>query len=241
MPEKIIPFTRAQILKRITQGPTQFNELAQTKRNGSDARVKARKHCDKLVADGLILLIFIGQYRYYIANTEEAKKAAIRQQIEENSREDKETGCTIWTGYVDPMRGPVMRQGLADPNSAVNVRRWLFSELIGRDLKGYEESVKMKSRCDADCIKEDHMVRKTRSQLLRGIPKQLPAKLAIQAAMKRRWGKSPDAVEIIRASEKTNTELAKELDMTPSNVWAIRAGRTHKLQQSPFAGLGARP
>ena len=239
MPEKIKPFTRAQILKRIAQGPTQFSELAQTRRNGSDARIKARKHCDKLVADGVILLTHIGLYRYYILNTEEAKKAAIRQQIEENSREDKESGCLIWTGYVDPLRGPVMRQGLADPTKALNVRRWLFTELIGRELKGVEESIKMKARCDADCVREDHMVRKTRSQLLKGIPKPFTMKLAMQAAMKRRWGKNPDAAEIIRSSDKTNTELAKELDMSASNVWAIRARRTHKLQQSPFAGLGA--
>lgn len=232
--------TRAQILARINAGPAQFSILAGSNRHNNPARLAARKHCDKLVADGLILLVYIGQFRYYIANTEDAKKQAIRQQIEENSRHDPETGCTVWTGYVDDMRGPVMRQKLADPNSAVNVRRWLFTQLIGRDMKGVEESVKMKARCDVDCIDPDHMVRKTRSQLLKGIKKPMHVKLAMQAAMKKKWGKNPDAAEIIRASDKTNTELAEELDMTRSNVWAIRAGRTHSLQQSPFAGLGAR-
>lgn len=237
MPEKIKPFTRAQILNRITQGPTPFSELAQTKRSGSDARIKARKHCDKLVRDGLILLIYIGLKKVYIRNTDAAKKQAVLQQIAENSRFDEETGCTVWTGYVDDMRGPVMRQGLVDPASAVNVRRWLFSELIGRELKGCEESVKMKARCDADCIDPKHMVRKTRSQLLKGIPKPFTAKLAVQAAMKKRWGKNPNAAAIIRASDKSNAELAEELNMCPSNVWAIRANRTHRLERNPFSGL----
>lgn len=232
--------TRAQIKARINAGPVQFSVLAGSQRHNNPARLAARKHCDKLMADGLILLVYIGQFRYYIENTEAAKNQAVRQQIEENSRHDPETGCTVWTGYMDELRGPVMRQRLIETNSAVNVRRWLFTELIGRDLKGVKESVKMKARCDADCIDPDHMVRKTRSQILRGIKKPMHVKLAMQAAMKKKWGKNPDAAEIIRASDKTNTELAQELDMTRSNVWAIRTGRTHNLQRSPFDGLGAR-
>jgi hypothetical protein len=240
MPDKIKPFTRAQILKRIKQGPTQFSELAQTRRNGSNARIKAREHCDKLVADGAILAIYIGRHPYYIANTEEAKRQAIRQQIEENSRIDKQTGCTVWVGYIDELRGPVMRQKLADETSALNVRRWLFSELIGRELRGTEESVKMKARCDPSCIDHNHMVRKTRGQLLRGIPKPLHMKLVMQVSMKRRWGKNPNAVEIIRSSDKSNSELAEELGMSRANVWSIRSRRTYNLEQTPFAGLGSR-
>lgn len=232
--------TRAQIMARINVGPTQFSELAVSKRHNNPARMAARKHCDKLEADGKILHIYIGQFRYYIANSDAAKKQAIRQQIEENCRIDKETGCTVWTGYVDEFRGPVMRQKLADPTSGVNVRRWLFSELIGRELKGVEESVKMKARCDHDCIDPAHMVRKTRSQLLKGIKKPLHVKLAMQAAMKKKWGKNPDAAEIIRASDKSNSELAEEFGMTRANVWAIRAMKTHKLQQDHFSGLGSR-
>lgn len=240
MPKKLKPFTLAQIKARITQGPTPFEELAQTRRSGSASRVTARKHCDKLVATGFALFVYLGQKKYYILNTEAGKKQAIRQQIAESSQVNPETGCIVWTSYVDEVRGPVMRQNLIDARAAVNVRRYLFSELIGRELKGTAESVKMKARCDEDCINEQHMVRKTRSQILRGIPKPLHVKVAMQAAMKKRWGKNPDAAAIIRASDKSNAELAQELDMSPSNVWSIRTNRTHRLQRSVFDGLGAR-
>lgn len=240
MPEKIKPLTRAQILKRIQEGPTPFAELAISGNSSSDARLKARQRCDKLVADGLILLTNIGPKKFYIVNTEEAKKQAIRRQIEENSRHDTATGCTVWTSYSDERRGPMMRQTLIRSTQPVSVRRWLFSELIGRELSGYKESVKMKARCHADCIDEKHMVRKTKSQLLKGIPKSMASRVAMHVSMKKHWGKDPAAVDVIRSSDKTTTELAKVLNMSRSNVWAIRSRKTHQLQQSPFAGLGAR-
>lgn len=232
--------TRAQILQRINAGPARFCELAGSLKHNNPARLAARTHCERLVAEGLILAVHIGLRPHFIANTEEARKQAIRQHIRESSRHDPATGCTVWTGYVDEMRGPVMRQKLINNGSGVNVRRWLFQELIGRELRGTEESVKMKSRCDPDCIDETHMVRKTRSQLLRGIPKSITAKIANQKRMQQHRGKNPNAVAIIRSSDKSNAQLAKELDMTASNVWKIRTRKTFRLQQSPFSGLGAR-
>ena len=233
--------TRETVLDRLGKGPTQFMELAEgTRRHNNPSRAAARRICDALVAEGLAMFIYIGEFQYYILNTEAAKRQAIMQQIEENSRYDAATGCTIWTGYCEEYRGPTMRQSLVSRTGGVNVRRWLFQDFTGRELDGVSESVKMKSRCDEDCIDPKHMVRKSRSSLLKGIPKPESMKIAMQATMRKRWNKHPDAVAIIRSSSKSDAELAVELDMTPSNVWNIRTFKTYKLERSPFSGLGAR-
>lgn len=237
-PATIIPMTKAQILERIAKGPTTFEELAIAKNSQHKARTTARRLCNELSDEGAVLQIFIGPYRYFILNTEEGKRQAIVQQIEENSRKDAETGCTVWTGYTEEVRGPAMRQSLIHPSKPVSVRRWLFADLTGKPLSR-GDVVRMKSRCAADCIDPAHMVKKTRSQILKGKEKSITHRIALQQAAKARWGKRPDAVSIIRSSDKSRHELAEELDMTPSNVWLIKTGRTHNLgvQENPFAGL----
>jgi hypothetical protein len=233
--------TKQSILERLGKSPAQFFELSGfTRRHNNPSRTAARAACDALKAEGLVMLIYIGEFQYYILNTEAAKRQAILQQIEESSRHDAATGCTIWAGYCDQYRGPTMRQALVSKVAGVNVRRWLFQDFTGRALEGNTESIKMKARCDEDCINPEHMVRKSRSALLKGIPKPESVKIAMQAAMRKKWGKRSDAVEIIRSSDKSNAQLAQELDMTPSNVWSIRARRTYKLERNPFSGLGAR-
>lgn len=233
--------TKQSILERLGKGPAQFFELAGfTQRHKNPSRTAARAACDALTAEGSALLIYIGAFQYYILNTEAAKRQAILQQIEESSRHDPATGCTIWTGYCDQYRGPTMRQALVSKVAGVNVRRWLFQDFSGRELEGNTESIKMKARCDEDCINPEHMVRKSRSAILKGIPKPESVKIAMQATMRKRWGKRADSVEIIRSSDKSNAQLAQELDMTPSNVWSIRARRTYRLERNPFSGLGAR-
>lgn len=232
--------TREAILQRLAKGPTQFNEFAVSRNHRSKSRLAARKIVDQLKAEGLAMQIYIGAFQYWILSTEESKLQAVRQQIEESSRHDPASGCTIWTGYSDKDRGPVMRQALVGSGTGVNVRRWLFSDWTGRELDGTKESIKMSASCEEGCIDPAHMKRVTRSQILKGIKKPMAVRLALQARMKARWGKNPDAVAAIRASDKSSPELAKEFDMSPSNVWSIRSGRTYKLEANPFSGLGAR-
>jgi len=239
MPKKLPIPTRAEILERINSGPVQFAVLAETQNSKSERRVAARKICDELTAEGLIVQAYIGQHRYYIANTDDARLAAITQQIEECSRFDSASGCTIWTAYVDDIRGPVARQSLSSTPAALNIRRHLFERHTGKKLKA-GESVKMKPACECNCIDPEHMVKKTRGQILKGIPKSMTMRLAMQASMKKHWKTPENIAEIVRGSSKTNTELAKELGMSRSNIWAIRAGRTHMLEQGVFSGLGAR-
>lgn len=242
MPAKIIPFTREQILDRITRGPATFAELARAKKADSPARATARVICDELSAQGVIIQPWIGRTRYYILNTPEAKRQAVIQQIEESCRHDAISGCTIWLEDVDPVRGPIFRQNAISPdNVAVNARRWLFSDLIGRELDGMREVVKMLPTCEPNCVDPKHMVLKSRSQILKGIPKSMAARLQMHKRMVQKWGKPENAAEIIRASDKSDAELAAELGMCKGNVWAIRSGKTHALQAAtPFTGLGAR-
>ena len=234
---KIKPLTTTQILARLSRGPAQFSELAQTRKSTSDARVKARERCEALVAKGKALLIYIGRYPYYILNTEEAKRQAILQHIEESTRRNTETGCLVWTGLsVDDVRGPIIRQA-AFGSGTILVRRWLYEHKTGKTLEGTKESIKMRPRCDLACVAPEHMVKKSRNQLLKGIPKPLHHRVALQKTMRERRGKRSDAVEIIRSSSKSNAELARELNMSHSNVWQIRTFRTFALGAQAPAGM----
>lgn len=230
--------TKEEIVSRIKQGPVQFIELAngQHARNGR-ARIAARQICDELVESGEVLYINIGYYSYYIANTEKAKRAAIRQQIEERSRIDKETGCVLWGGTNAPMRGPTMVQPLSGSTSGMNIRRWLFSDLIGRELNGLSETIRMRPSCDEACINVKHMTLKSRSEILSGTPKSLKMRLALYKTVCKKHGTNFDHVEAIRNSDKTASELALIYNMDPSNVAHIKRGATHKLSQGHWAGL----
>lgn len=242
MPTPLKPYTRNEILARIKKGPTSFAELAQTRQHNSKSRKVARAICDELVAEGLVLRAYIGRHPYYLENTEAAKKLAVRQQIEEGSRYDPASGCTVWLKCSDETRGPLIRQALVNNNAtSVNVRRWLFQELIGRELNGISENVTMRPVCEPGCIEPAHMIGRTRSEMLKGIPKPMSHRLAMRENMLKRWAKPSEAVEVIRSSDKSNKELAEEFGMSPSNVWAIRARKTHILQAvTPWTGLGAR-
>lgn len=152
------PYTKEEIYSIIEKGPTPFDSLIKGKsRKVTPEKQSVRESCNGLINEGLVLLVNIGIYRYYILNTEEAKRVAILQQIEENSRYDKGTGCIVWRGTYDSKRGPVMNQKLANPASAVNVRRWIYSDSTGRELKDGTDSVGMRSQCVHGCINKDHM------------------------------------------------------------------------------------
>ena len=239
MPAAVKPFTKDEILDKIKERPRKFIELAQTTRGGTKARIAARQHCDSLLSDGVVLLAFLGPVQYYVFNSPEAISTAVKMHIAYYS-EKTASGCTVWTGNVDETRGPLMFQKLANTAAPINVRRWLFTDLIGRELKGGKELVRMKARCHPDCINPDHMVKKSRSSVMKGQSKSLATKIAMSKAMIAKWKKPPEAVEAIRASNESSTALAKRWGMSRSNVWQIRQKKTHALAQNPFSGLGAR-
>lgn len=152
------PYTKGEILSIIERGPVQFNALLKGAAKKMTAeRIAVREACDELIECGLVLLINISLHRYYILNTEDAKRAAVQQQIDENSRYDRGTGCIVWLGTIDSKRGPVMNQRLVNPASATNIRRWIYSDSTGRDLLEGHDSIRMRSQCVDGCINKDHM------------------------------------------------------------------------------------
>lgn len=239
--KKFEPVTREEIMTRLEKGPAQFFEFAKTRRHGTVSRTVAAQLCAELEAEGAISHVYIGHYRYFILNTEASRFQAIRQQIEENSRIDRESGCTIWTGYSDPIRGPVMRQNIIG-SAATNVRRWLWEQKHG-DLKT-EVLLKMKCTCDDGCIDVRHMVTTNRSENQKGKPKSIQQRMRLSKSISLAKAGAYGHVEMIRSSDKSNQELAQELGMTPSNVSSIRLGKTFKFRPQhgglSLVGLGAR-
>lgn len=228
--------TRDSILQRLAIGPTTFEEIAVAKNARHPARVEARRICNELVDEGSILLVHIGAYRYYILNTEEAKRNAIMMQIEESARRDKESGCLVWTGYADPDRGPAMRTRLlSDAAAALSVRRVLWTLING--ALDQNQSVKMRPACDDLCVDVCHMRLTTRSQILKGKPKSLAARAKMSRSVATRHGTTPEMVAAIRASDETLDDLAKKFGMHRSNVSLIRRFQSHRFVHG-LAGLG---
>jgi hypothetical protein len=228
------PVTREEIIARLDKGPTQFLEFAKTKKHGSVSRTVAAELCKALEQAGAIRLVYIGHYKYFILDTEQGRSQAIRQQIEENSRIDPVTGCTIWTSYSDPLRGPVMRQNIIGAYP-LNVRRWLWEQKHG-PLETLD-LVKMKCTCEHGCVDVGHMLKTDRSAIQRGKKKSMQQRIRLSKSISMARAGAYQHVEMIRASEKTNAELAKELGMTASNVSMIRRGDTFKHHPASAGGL----
>ena len=227
--------TRTQILDRIKQGPTQFAEWAYSKNSRHPARLAARAICDELVAEGLVRLIYIGEYRYYIMNTLEAERQAMLQFIEERSKPDSATGCTAWTGYQDPERGPVMRISLFGKKTGM-VRRVIWEMSTGEKL-GVNEHIKMKPMCDEGCVDREHMLKVSRS-VVNSVPKTIPFKIKQSLAMQKRYGTKPEDIELIRSSDASITELARITGYSRANVQCIKEYKTLRFVPNTM-GLGA--
>lgn len=148
------------------------------------------------------------------------------------SRCHEEGDCLIWPGAMNAGRSPA----LTFKGKNVQIRRFIWQQM-GKELKP-GKAVKVKCR-ETRCIAEGHMYEGQRGPTI-GVPRNAKHR-AKMAAMKQAQSTLTMAdVEAIRASDKSQKELAQEYGKAKRTIQNILAGNTWKVTTGFFAGLGSR-
>lgn len=218
-------FRRDRVLAKIQEGPVRHADLAGTM--SDPVRARLRKVIDALLYEGVIRQVYIDRFPHYVAADWELTD---EQRLEiMNGRCKPIHGCMVWTGYVDPKRGPIVRFGDDSPTPA---RRAVWQ--IKRGPLGYQQTVRMRPDCETNCIEYAHMKLGRREDPAKGknispLHRQRIAKAHQRARGKLDW----DKVHAIRASNESDQVLARRFGVSKATIGQARRGETWK----EFGGL----
>ena len=218
-------FRRDRVLAKIQQGPIRYADLAGS--HSYAIRKRLRPLIDRLVAEGLIRETYIDRFPYYVAADWELTD---EQRLEIMKGRCKPVhGCMVWTGYVDPKRGPIVRFGDESPTPA---RRAAWQ--IKRGPLGYQQTVRMQADCEPDCIEYTHMKLGRREDPAKGKHISVLHRQRIAQAHQVTRGKLDwEKVRVIRASTKSDAVMAEQFGVSKATIGQVRRGETWK----EFGGL----
>ncbi|MEZ2297269.1 hypothetical protein [Variovorax sp. RCC_210] len=220
-----------EVFACIRMKPVRWPDLARTR----TAAVLLRPVIDGLLASGAVKFVRLGGSRHLAAAAWSPSKE--EQLAEIYGRCRAVDGCMLWTGRLDPQRGPAMYAAWAGTERSVRRRVWgIRSRRLDRATM-----VVMTCANPEDCVLFEHMQRANRGVKLKGKPKTLLHRNAIAAAKRKTTGKLTDErVALILASEKSTRCLAREMDVSQATVQAVRSGdRWRNYRATPFTGLDA--
>lgn len=205
MPNKKITFRRARVLEKIQRGPIRYATLA-----GSHAyavRKRLRPIIDRLESAGEIRLVQLEGFPFYVAAdwvlTDEHRLQLIQNRCKPVD------GCMVWTGYIDPRRGPMVRFLDESPMPA---RRAIWQ--IKRGPLEFQQTVRADDCCHEGCVEYRHMKLGRREDPAKGRNITLLQRHRIATSHQDRRGKlNWDKVHTIRAGEgRTRALEAPETD-----------------------------
>lgn len=223
-------FSRAKVLATIEAGPVQYAALAGTM--SDPARAQLRRIIDGLMEEGLIRLVQLDRFPYYVA-AGWVMSDELRLQLIEGKCRRTVDGCLIWTGYVDPRRGPMVRFG-AD-SSPTSVRRLVWS--IKRGPLGARKTVR--PNCDEPaCVEYEHMLLGDRMDKVRGRSLPQLTRLRIARTHQEAQGKLDwDRVRAIRASDESEAVLAQRYSVSKPTIGQIRRNESWREECGMFTSL----
>lgn len=223
-------FDRDQVLATIEAGPVQYAALAGTM--SDPARAQLRAIIDELMGQGLIRLIHLDRFPHYVA-TDWVMSDELRLQLIEGKCRRTVDGCLVWSGYVDPRRGPMVRFGADGFPTAVRRVVWA----IKRGPLGLQQTVR--AGCDDPaCVEYEHMKLGTRADKARGRSLTPLTKLRIARAHRAARGKLDiEKVRVIRASTETEAVLAERYGVSKPTIGQIRRNETWREEGGMFTAL----
>lgn len=144
----------------------------------------------------------------------------------------EEGDCLIWTGCCANGKWP---QWNIDYNPTP-VRRTLWEATHERNAA----SLEVGTSCETPkCVHPDHLVARTRSKRMQGIPLSRQNIARVAAGRRRKSKLNIEIVREIRASEECGTVIEARHGLKPGYASRIRRGKVWKDHASPFAGLVA--
>lgn len=144
-------------------------------------------------------------------------------------------GCLVWTLAAAHGCDPQARIGGRANAKTILVRRVLWEQVNGRPFP--RKSI---ARCTCGtplCVHPGHIVAEPRGKALLGRRLPLQHRAHIAAARRLQSNLSDAAVEAIRASTGKLDEVAREWNVDPTYVSAIRLGKARVNYSNAFVGL----
>ncbi|MBB6559610.1 hypothetical protein HNP48_002277 [Acidovorax soli] len=148
--------------------------------------------------------------------------------------------CLTWEGAHNPQGHALVRHG----DNVARVDMVLWQVVHGKELKPGHTLMRT---CETPgCCHHGHHKQATRSEAMRaafaanGFGGAVHGRKVSQALRPQRGVLTPEEVHLVRTSDKTGGQLAKELGRGKSVVSAARRHQTYRDYSNPFAGLGAR-
>lgn len=226
-----IEFDADEVFARIRTKPVRWNDLAGTK----TARRQLRSIIDNLLASGAVKFVRLGGSRHLAAAAWSPSKQEELDEIYGRCR--AVDGCMLWTGRIDPDRGPAMYAAWGGTERSARRRVWGIRQ---RKLDR-ASTVAMTCANPSDCVLFEHMQRSNSGAKMKGKPKTLLHRIAIATAKRKTSGKLTDekVARILEGDESTRC-LARELDVSQATVHAVRSrDRWRNYRATPFSGLDA--
>ncbi|AVS67868.1 hypothetical protein C8245_21300 [Paracidovorax avenae] len=217
------------VLERIKRGPVSFAALAGSR--SPSVRARLRPVIDWLVEVGEIRLIRLDGFAYYVAAAWVLTDEMRLQLIE--GRCKPVDGCMVWTGYVDPKRGPMVRFGPDD--KPTSTRRMVWQ--IKRGPLGYQQTIRCRADCHEACVEYTHMVRGRREDLAKGRSITVLQRARIARAHQQRGKLDWDKVHAIRASREPAAVLSERYGVSKPTITQVRRGETWREMGGLFTGL----
>lgn len=213
------------VLALLEQGPMTITGIV----GGSmtyAVRRPVRAAIDALLAEGRIKRVGLGKSRAFVAADWRVTDVWLRAHIE--SQCVREGSHLIWTGNLDQyQRGVIQIDG-----QRYDVRRELWRIRSGHQPR---TSSSITSRCEHEkCM--THLQLTTRA----GGPGHkhniaTRKKIAEQKRSRSKYG--PELIALVKASDKSHKQIARETGVALSTVGAIRSGRLWRDFSNPWAGL----
>lgn len=220
--------TYESVLAKITAGPIRFQHLAGSAKY--EHRIELRKIVDQLTEEGLIRLTYIDRFPHLVLKDWKPSSELILMLLEGRGK-PAEDGCLIWSGYTDPIRGPMA--SLGEPRMPTSVRRVIWS--IKRKPLHHNQTVKPTCGNWA-CIQYEHMkVVNGRTEAQIGSKKTRIHAMNIANGLRKTKGKL--TMEIAREARQSTLSAAKFAAMhgvTKEAISAIRRGETWKEYGNGF-------
>lgn len=224
--------TPNQLLRKIVAAPMRYIDIAGG--NTQKRRQEARAIVEPLVAAGLIRRAYIGGIAYYVASDWRPGWSETQLAIDARSRRTVD-GCTNWLARIDPVRGPMVTVNVdAHKTQPKSVRRVLWERHRGKlPLLSV-----LKPTCENPaCIELDHMEIRRHGTIQAGRKRPMDSRIRMAEAQRKLKTLTIEDAREIRASEKTNRELAEIYGVSAANIGYIRRGVTLREYTGLFSGL----
>lgn len=219
--------TEADVLQALQAGPQSITELAGVR---YVKRKPVRAAIDALLVAGKVRSVAFGKVRRFALSEWHVTDEWLVEYI--GHRIEREGAHQLWTGNWDRWRRAV----LFVDGQRYDVRRTLYRIRTGKTL---DRRKTVRSTCEHETCMAPQCQAVSKIKGSNGRRMNVATKAKLAAAKRAHSPYGPELVALVKASDKSYSQIARETGMKLSTVGAIKSGRLWRDYSSPWAGLMA--